>query len=296
MSWRIVSIAEKSYLSLNLENLVIKQDSGEFKVPLEDISVIVLENRTITTSVALLDACIQHKIAVLICDEKHTPSGTLLGYQQHSRQSKVIKEQLLWTEPLKKRVWQSIIKQKLENQYAVLTEISKREFPNFINYTASVNSGDTLNREALAARLYFGELLPKGCVRNSDHVINASLNYGYAILRGAMARSIVTYGFLSSIGIQHKNELNNYSLADDLMEVYRPYVDYLVFTKISVNAELLNKEMRNELVGILTHRVIINESKQTILRAMEITAQSLVTVTTEKDPSRLLLPILKYGK
>ena len=294
MSWRIVSIAEKSYLSLSLENLVIKQESGEFKVPLEDIGVIVLENRTITTSVALLDACIQHKIAVLICDEKHTPSGTLLGYQQHSRQSKVIKEQLLWTVPFKKRVWQNIIKQKLQNQLAVLEKISGDTFPNFENYIDSVNSGDTLNREASGARLYFDVLLPTGCVRNSDHIINAALNYGYAILRGTIARSIVAYGFLSSVGVQHKNELNNYALADDLMEAYRPYVDRLVFTKIPTDGVLLTKDMRDELVGILTHLVIIDGVKQSVLRAMEITAQSLVTVTTEKDPSRLLLPILSY--
>lgn len=294
MSWRIISIAEKSYLSLSLENLVIKQDSEEFKVPLEDIGVIVLENRTITTSVALLDACIQHKIAVLICDEKHTPSGTLLGYQQHSRQSKVIKEQLLWTEPFKKRVWQNIIKQKLQNQLAVLEKISKKDFPNFENYINSVNSGDTLNREASAARLYFDFLLPDGCVRSSEHVINAGLNYGYAILRGAIARSIVAYGFLSSVGIQHKSELNNYALADDLMEAYRPYVDYLVFTKIPAESESFSKEMRDELVGVLTHSVIIDGIRQSLLRAMEITAQSLVTITTEKDPSRLLLPVLNY--
>lgn len=294
MSWRIISIAEKSYLSLGLENLVIKQDLKEYKVPLEDIGVIVLENRTITTSVALLDACIQHKIAVLVCDEKHTPSGTLLGYQQHSRQSKVIKEQLLWTEPFKKRVWQNIIKQKLQNQLVVLEKISKKDFPNFKNYINSVNSGDTLNREASAARLYFESLLPKDCVRSSDHVINAGLNYGYAILRGAIARSIVAYGFLSSVGIQHKSELNNYALADDLMEAYRPYVDYHVFIKIPADSELFTKEMRDELVGVLTLPVIIDGVKQSLLRAMEITAQSLVTVTTEKDPTRLLLPVLSY--
>lgn len=294
MSWRIISVAEKSYLSLSLENLVIKQEQGEFKVPLEDIGVIVLENRTITTSVALLDACIQHKIAVLICDEKHIPSGTLLGYQQHSRQSKVIKEQLLWTEPFKKRMWQLIIKQKLQNQLSVLQKVTKKNFPNFENYISSVNSGDTLNREASGARLYFDALLPDGCVRSSDHVINAGLNYGYAILRGAIARSIVAYGFLSSVGIQHKSELNNYALADDLMEAYRPYVDAYVFTKIPVASESFTKEMRNELVGILTKSVQIDGLNQTLVRAMEITAQSLVTVTTEKDVSRLLLPVLKY--
>lgn len=259
-------------------------------MPLEDIGALLLENRAITVSVALLDACVRHKIAVYICDEKHIPSGMMLGYQQHSRQSTVIEAQMKWSEPFKKRLWQSIVKQKIQNQKSVFEEIVGEKSPEFERYRCSVDSGDTLNREATVARLYFSKMLPDGCTRSTEHIYNHALNYGYAIIRGAMARSIVAYGFLSSVGIKHTNELNNYALVDDLIEPYRPYVDQFVFKNIPREDSVLEKSMRDQLVSLLTHPVELGGKTYTLMRAMEITAQSLVTATTEKDAMKLQLP------
>ena len=294
MSWRIVSVSKRSYLSLSNNNLKIKQGEEEYTVPLEDIGTLLIEDQSVTMSAALLDACIKHKIAAFICDEKHIPSGILLGYQQHSRQSKVLFDQVSWTEPFKKRSWQNVIKQKITNQKSVLEKIKGNGYPSLESYIQSVKSGDPLNREATAARLYFSELFPVDCTRGSEHILNSALNYGYAILRGAIARSLVSYGFLSSLGIQHRNELNNFALADDFIEPYRPCVDYFVFTQIPKEEFFLTKEMRNNLVSILTHHVQLDGKRQNIMRAMEVTAQSLTTATNAKDPNLLLLPELLY--
>lgn len=291
MSWRIINVSNEARISLRQEQLVLKQDA-EYTIPLEDIGVLMLESRAILVSTALLDACVRHKIAVFVCDEKHLPSGVLLGYQQHSRQVKVIEKQLGWAEPFKKRVWQNIIRQKIKNQQMVLEKLTGGKFPDFEMYARSVNSGDTLNREATAARAYFSELLPVGSTRNSEDRINSALNYGYAILRGTLARSVVAYGFLASIGVNHSSELNSFNLVDDLIEPYRPALDIFVFTEIvpqlSEESEL-SKEDKVKILSILTAPISL-EGEQTILHAMEMTAQSLATASDQKDSGLIKLP------
>lgn len=292
MSWRVVSISKQSYLSLHHENLLIRQDDEEFSVPLEDIGVLLIESRQTVLSAALIDACVRHKVALFVCDEKHLPSGILLGYQQHSRQSGVIAAQLAMTEPFKKRLWQRVVIRKIQNQEAVCRAVLGNVSSPFSYYAKTVHSGDPLNREATAARVHFSSLFPPGVTRETDHVLNAGLNYGYAILRGAMARALASYGFLTSMGIMHVSELNNFALADDLMEPYRPFVDDCVFRTIKPTGEELTKEMRDSILAILTTDTLIGEKNQSILRAVELTAQSLVTAIEEKDPERLLLPMI----
>jgi len=264
----------------------------EHTIPLEDIGVLILESHAISLTTALLDACIGNKIAVIVCDAAHIPSSVLLGYQQHSRQLQVVEAQLAWTEPFKKRLWQRIIKQKIDNQKTVFEKITNTESDKLSQYKNSVNSGDTLGREASAARLYFGELLPNQVSRSHDHLINSRLNYGYAILRAALARSIVAYGFISSLGINHKSELNNFNLADDLIEPYRPFVDKFVFENSDATNTELTKENRIELVNILTSPVILEGCEYTLLHALELTAKSLVTASKANDSELLIIPNL----
>ncbi|MFA5831704.1 MAG: type II CRISPR-associated endonuclease Cas1 [Candidatus Paceibacterota bacterium] len=291
MSWRIINVSNEARVSVRQEQLVLKQDA-EYTIPLEDIGVLILESHSIIVSIALLDACVRHKVALFVCDIKHHPSGVLLGYQQHSRQVKVIENQIAWTEPFKKRVWQNIIQRKIKNQQAVLEKITGKKFPDFEMYARTVNSGDTLNREATAARAYFSALLPLGSTRNSEDKVNAVLNYGYAILRGTLARSVAAYGFMASIGVNHSSELNSFNLVDDLIEPYRPALDLLAFGEIlkdSSNEEELSKDDKAKILSILTTPISL-DGEQTILHAMEMTAQSLVTATEQKDPTLIRLP------
>ncbi len=292
MSWRIVNVSNEARLSLATERLVIRQDKNEYVVPLEDIGVLMLESRAILLSTALLDACVAHKIAVFVCNEKHIPSGVLLGYQAHSRQERVARMQISWTLPFKKRLWQSIVKQKIVNQKYALEHITQESHPNLDRLIDSVSSGDSLNREATAARYYFERILPVGSRRDTENRENGALNYGYAIIRGAVARAVVSYGFLSSLGIEHESELNNFNLADDLMEPFRPFVDYVVFTDLAKDTTdgELSREDRVRLLQVLSSDVCIGGKTQTVLRATDILVQSLVSAMEGKDPSLLLLP------
>lgn len=290
MSWRVVSIAKQSYLSVRHESLVIKQDGEEVTLPLEDMGVLLLESHQTTISAALLNACIQHKIAVLLCDEKHLPSGVLQAYQQHSRQRSVIDAQLAMTEPFKKRLRQAIVIQKIKNQASVCDMLLGGHPSEFEYYVKTVHSGDLLNREASAAKLYFSLLLPKGVLRGTEHVLNAALNYGYAVVRGAVARSLASYGFLTSKGFMHISDVNNFALADDIMEPYRPFVDKVVFDRVNKDSDKLTKQDRDNILHVLTTEVRLNGKSYALLRAIELTVQSLVSAIANKSPNELVLP------
>lgn len=198
-------------------------------------------------------------------------------------------------EPFKKRLWQNIIRQKIKNQQTVLEKLAGKEFPDFEIYASSVNSGDTLNRGGDRRSRVFSALLPSGLTRKSDDLMNSALNYGYAILRGSLARSIVAYGFLSSFGIKHASELNNFNLADDLIEPYRPILDLLVHREI-IPFGTREIQAENELTKRIEQKYwVFSQSRfldgeQTALHAMEMTAQSLVTATEQKDSELIKLP------
>lgn len=291
MSWRIVHISNESRLSLHTGSLRVTQAGDMYTIPLEDVGVLMLESQRVLITSALLDACVSHKVAVFVCDNKYLPSGVLLPYQQHSRQAATIAKQLAWTKPFCKRLWQLIVTQKIENQAKVFKTISGTESTDLKSYARGVQSGDATNREGAAARTYFQNILPHPLIRTEENRINAALNYGYAVLRGVIARSLASYGFLTSVGIHHRSELNNFNLADDLIEPFRPYVDAFAFRAISANGTL-GREDRVALINLLTESVCVGEQTYTLLRAIDVTVQSLVTATTQNEYQAIALPAL----
>lgn len=159
--------------------------------------------------------------------------------------------------PLAKRIWQSIVKRKVENQAACLTLAGSEGEQALKNLVDNVESGDRSFVESQAARMYFKFLYGSTFTRSSDNLINAALNYGYAIVRGQVARSLSAYGFLPSIGLQHHSEVNNFNLADDFMEPYRPVVDLLVAKEFDVTLEPLSTDHKHRLYGVLTQTVLL---------------------------------------
>ena len=228
MSWRSVMITQPTKLSVQNRQLKITQDE-EWNIPLEDISSIVFETPQISISAKAMSMIADNKIVLYSCDDKHLPNGVFIPFASHSRSLKVIKNQLKMTEAFKKRCWQKIIVQKILNQAEVLRLSDKiKDYKYLENLSQKVNSGDTENKEAIAAKEYFNSLFGNKFNRNYDDIFNASLNYGYSIIRGAIARTIVSYGYIPSIGIHHKSELNSYNLVDDFIEPFRPIVDLWV--------------------------------------------------------------------
>ena len=292
MAWRVVAIENPARLSLRDNQLVIAQDV-EATLPIEDLDTLVLDSYGITTTANLLTALATKSTTTVICDEKHLPASVLLPYSQHSRQAKVSRQQLAMSQPLKKQLWQHVVEQKIVNQADVLRMVGLDDM-SIRKHASDVKSGDTSNRESIAARIYFDQLLDDA-TRRKPIWHNAALNYGYAIVRSHIARHIAARGLVASQGIFHHNELNSFNLADDLIEPYRAAVDLYVLEKVAPlhvgdRDASLTKHDRQLIIDILNYYVIINDKKFTIKHAVERTIESFIECIEVKEARKLLLP------
>ena len=289
MSWRSVVITQPTKLSIQNRQLKITQDE-EWSIPIEDISSIVLETPQISISSKVISLMADSKIVMYSCDDKHIPNGVFMPFAPHSRQLRTLNKQISLTESFNKRCWQKIVVQKILNQAKVLKMNSKDLMCEHLEkLSLKVNSGDTTNKEAIAAKAYFSALFGKNFSRNYDNIFNTTLNYGYAIIRGAIARTIVSYGYMPSIGIHHKSELNNYNLADDFIEPFRPIVDLWVKQNIYEETEF-DKYIRADLVNLLNVDVKIQGKLQSVNNAINVMIASYTTAINQKKYDKLELP------
>ena len=295
MVWRNIILTESCQLKLKHNQLEYTSDQNQLTIPLEDIAVIVVETPQAIISSALLSAFTEYGISLFTCDKSHIPNGLFLPFMQHSRNAKVIQRQLAWTEPFKKRCWQLLVRQKIHNQYLSLFYKKQIHNAQLKRLSETVNSGDTNNHEAQAARIYFGNLFPN-LKRQDSTLRDSALNYGYSIIRGAIARSVVAYGFMPSIGLKHCSELNQFNLVDDLIEPFRPLVDMKVSEMFNdeeaSDYRKLSKEERAELVALLNVDIDVNGEKTSILRASDAIAASLSSASESLEPKKLILPII----
>lgn len=297
MGWRILHIGKPCKLSIKNSQLIYEaQENETLSLPLEDISVIILENRQISLNNTLLSQIADYNIVLFTCDAFHMPSGVLFPFHQHSRYSDMAWQQIAVSEPLKKRIWQEIIKAKINNQ-AICLELFRRENALKLKEVAKlVQSGDAKNAEAFAANLYWKSLFNNFNRNNDKDIRNAALNYGYAIIRGCVARNVVGAGLLPCFGVHHANKLNQFNLVDDLMEPLRPFVDYVVnlldFNQISE----LKPDIKSDLVGVLTQNCRLNNEIMTVVKACELMAYSLANVIKNRDIKYLQLPTFDLSK
>jgi len=209
VGWRSVVISQPARLSLSHRALLIEQEAGKAQVPLEDISVLVLDQPQVNLTAALLAALAAEQIAVLTVGGDHHPNGVLLPFLPHSRSLKIMRAQFALTPAHQKRMWQRIVRQKVANQAAVLRQQGQADCANRLQtLLARIKVGDPDNIEAQAARLYFPALFGLDFFRGQERFYNAALNYGYATVRAAIARTLVGYGFLPAFGFHHCSELN----------------------------------------------------------------------------------------
>lgn len=281
---RTLMFTNPAYLSFKNEQLVINlKDSGAKQtIPLEDIGFLVIESLQITISTQLLSKALDRNIAVFICNEKHIPIGYALSNSGHTETTMRIAKQLGSSLPLKKQLWQQIIKSKVANQAASLARIDRRDASmKLLRYSEMVKSGDPENIEARAASHYWSSFTDRGAFFTRDYdgddLINARLNYGYAILRGTVARALVASGLLLVVGINHKNKYNPYVLADDIMEPYRPFIDMEVanITEFLEAEEPLSSEVKKRLIQVLQRDVTIDGMCSSMVNAIGKTTASL---------------------
>ena len=290
MAFRNVIIESPASLSLRNSRLVIRTDR-EHELPVEDISALLTESRQTNISAAALSRLGECGCAVFFCDERHLPCAVLSPFAGHSRELAVLKNQLEAGEVLKKRLWQSIVAAKIKNQAACLRLLDKTAGAEGLeNMAKQVRSGDSGNLEAAAAQRYFPALFGRGFYRGREDGINSALNYGYAIVRGAVARCLAVYGFLPALGLHHRSELNNFNLADDLMEPFRPLVDMLVYLNFESGDEL-NPAGKRLLFNCLNLEVISGGQRHSLAYGAERLVQSLGR-SMERGQAALLLPEL----
>ena len=283
-----------AYLSLRDAQLLIRlpevetneiltesfKKESERTIPIEDIGVVVLDNRRITITSGVLEALLENNAAVITCDQRSMPVGLLLPLCGNTTQNERFRDQLDASVPLKKQLWQQTVRQKIQNQAYVLAQVTGKEEKAMNVWADNVRSGDPDNIEARVAAYYWRYLFPDipTFVRGREgEPPNNLLNYGYAILRAVIARALVGSGLLPTLGIHHHNRYNAYCLADDIMEPYRPYVDQLVIEIIRKvdNYALLTKEIKMELLGIPMLDVVIAGKRSPLMIAAQQTTASL---------------------
>lgn len=253
---------------------------AERTIPIEDIGVVILDHRRITITSGVLEALLENNCAVITCDQKSMPVGLLLPLCGNTTQNERFRTQLDASLPLRKQLWQQTVKQKILNQEYVLRTNTDKETNCMRVWANDVRSGDPDNLEARAAAYYWKNLFKDypDFVRDREGTPpNNLLNYGYAILRAVIARSLVGSGLLPTLGIHHHNRYNAYCLADDIMEPYRPYVDELVLDIIRQNEDIseINKRLKMQLLGIPMLDVVINGKRSPLMVAAQQTTASL---------------------
>jgi len=291
---KTLCFSSPAYLSLRDAQLLIRlpevetneiltesfKKESERTIPIEDIGVVVLDNRRITITSGVLEALLENNAAVITCDQRSMPVGLLLPLCGNTTQNERFRDQLDASVPLKKQLWQQTVRQKIQNQAYVLAQVTGKEEKAMNVWADNVRSGDPDNIEARAAAYYWRYLFPDipTFVRGREgEPPNNLLNYGYAILRAVIARALVGSGLLPTLGIHHHNRYNAYCLADDIMEPYRPYVDQLVIEIIRKvdNYALLTKEIKMELLGIPMLDVVIAGKRSPLMIAAQQTTASL---------------------
>lgn len=231
--FRNVIIANPCRCSYKGGYLVVRKEDDTTKVHLSEISSLTLQTTQAYVSAYLLSELAKSKISVIFCDEKSNPVGQYLPLYGAHNTSKRITEQLAWGEPIKKRVWQRVVKDKIAHQSQVLAMRAREEASEQLAAMVNeVRSGDTTCREACAAKVYFQALFGEDFSRDQENATNAALNYGYSVILSAVNRELVARGCITQVGICHKNEYNQFNLGCDLMEPFRPVIDKLVFDNV----------------------------------------------------------------
>lgn len=282
MSWRSVVVNSRAKLELKNGYLVIRSDKIR-RVHIDEISVLIIENTGCAITVALLEALWENKTAVIFCDNKRNPGAQLIPYYNSFDCSARVASQVQWSSEIKTLVWTEIIKEKIRKQAKVLNVNKLKNAELLDSYVDEVEIGDVTNREGHAARVYFNSLFGSSFSRSNDDFVNAALNYGYGILLSLVNREIVSNGYLTQLGLFHKNIFNQFNLASDLMEPFRPIFDSIVYAMPKGNE--LEQGDKLFILNTLTKRVFIGKTHQTVDNAIAIYIKSVLDALDNKDVS-----------
>ncbi|HXY57569.1 MAG TPA: type II CRISPR-associated endonuclease Cas1 [Methylocystis sp.] len=284
-------LSRSARLNVADNQIVVAQDDGEARVPLEDVAYVVLDAPHATLTSTLLSACMEAGVVIVSVDARHTPNGVALPFHSHHRQAGVAAAQVALGEPFKKRCWQRIVVAKIENQAAHL-EHAGGDAKALRAMAKIVGSGDPDNVEARAAREYWRTLFQRFTRDDGGDLRNKMMNYGYAVVRAGVARALVANGLLPAFGLHHASVTNAFNLADDLLEPFRPFVDAIAAARAKDREKTddLTLEDRRALAGVLLSNARVGKEAVSLLVASEKGAESLVQAMEASSAALLRLP------
>ena len=285
---RVLEISQENrYVSLNRGFAVIKEKDTEIgSVPLDDIAVMLLSAQSVTITKNVLNALAEKGCVTVLCGKNYIPMSMVIPEYSHYLFAKILKGQINASLPFKKRVWQQIVIRKIQNQAIALRVCGKNDESEVIDkISVSVDSGDTSNREGYAAKMYFKFLFGEEfCRDREEEGVNSLLNYGYAIMRAAMARAVCSSGLLPALGIHHENNLKQFCLVDDLFEIYRAMVDCVVYKLVQDGESEVTPAVKKILAKLLNARIMTVEGVSTVVKSMRYYAMSFVKALEYKKP------------
>lgn len=275
-------------LSLKYNQIEIRYKDVEEVItrPIEDVGVVIVESQLVQFTVPLLNALADNNVAVVFCNAQCMPNSMLMPLESNAVQQEVYRLQTEASLPTKKRIWKEIIEHKIRNQAALL-DLLGRDGNLLKPYYMNVLSGDSDNREGQAAKIYWQQMYGRSFNRSHNgESPNSWLNYGYAILRAAVTRALLGSGLFPAFGLFHRNRYNAFPLADDVMEPYRPFVDYAVYQLFEDSPEAcLDKEVKQQLVRVLFTDVKMKGQIRPLQVALSMTTASLVRALKDKKES-----------
>ena len=284
MGWRTIVVNKNCKLSYKNDYLIIRSEDLKM-IHLSEINTIMIENGIASITSYLINELSNKKIKLIICDEKHNPSCEMMPYYGAFNTSKKVMNQSKWKKDKKDKVWQYLIKYKIHNQAMLLKKLEIAGYEKILRYEEQVEIADKTNREGHAAKVYFNLLYGMDFNRNDIDNTNIALDYGYTILLSLMNREVVNKGYITQIGINHKNEFNQFNLSCDLMEIYRPLIDEIVY----LNREFVfDKEYKHKLINVCNREVYIQEKKQYLTNAIPIFINSVFDFLENDKESEIL--------
>jgi len=296
MSYKQVIIKTAYRIFLKENSLCVlkneKDDECEIKIPLEDISIILLEDSRAIVTARLLSELSKNNITMVFCDETYKPSTITIPLNQHYNQFRVFNMQLSLEDNVKKEAWRKIVTRKIINQKRVieLTTIHEYGIALLEKYSEEVKDNDVDNREGIASKVFFNSLYGLDFVRSSENPINSALDYGYTIMHSSIVRQLVSMGCNTFLGIWHDSDQNSTNLASDFVEVFRPVVDYYVFRHIDELDKELSAKTRRGLVNLLNANMIVNDKICNVEYAMEVVIKSYIKMIESHSSDLLVLP------
>lgn len=292
MAFRSIIISKATKINLDLNNIVVTYESEPYHINLDEISTIVIDDPRCLVSLRLLSELCIKGINVIFTDASHKPVGSLTTLYNNVRTPKKHLKQINWDINLKGYLWTNIVREKITNQKSVLEKLKKIDKINLLDeFLNSIEYGDATNREGLASRTYFKELFGSTFKRFNEDIINFCLNYSYQVLRSKISQEIIACGYIPTLGICHKSEYNQFNLADDIIEVFRPIIDYYVFNILENNEyEHLTPELKGKLVSVLNERVLYKNNSYKIHSVIRVFLQDIFAFLETGDVEKVSFP------